>query len=87
MLKKTPFWYWILGISHKFQTAVPPKVLGIKLRVIKLKGNSRKNEGDFNHQKYIIFWYSRKWQIRKRRLRGRALIPEKMSENGPVRSC
>jgi hypothetical protein len=45
------------------------------------RGNSRKNEGDFNHQKYK-FWYSRKWQIRKRR--GRASIPEKMSENGPV---
>jgi hypothetical protein len=33
------------------------------------------------HRKYKV-WYSRKWQIRKRR--GRASNPEKMSENGPV---
>jgi hypothetical protein len=45
-----------------------------------------KNEFDYNynklyHQKYN-FGYSKKWAIRKGR--GRASIPEKMSENGPV---
>ena len=56
-------------------------VLGLVILIT--RGSSRKKEGDFNHQKFK-FWYSRKWEIRKRKLRGRASNPEKMSKNGPV---